>query len=160
MEKSTAWNRTVLVLLIMLSAGGGKDNQPASTAPSTAPAGDPTSTIRSFIDAIDQQKRDNAVAMWDTSTKDRKWVAEDHVDLMLAIARLKHNVADKWGAMAPYDLQMAVVTTNECGDVTQTVTGETALVTVASNDPQTALVRGTEKYQMIRVNGRWVLSAR
>jgi hypothetical protein len=97
--------------------------------------------------------------MWDTSTKERKWVAEDHVDMMLAIARLKHNVADKWGAMAPYDLQMAVVTMNECGDVTQSITGETALVTVASNDPQTALVRGTEKYQMIRVNGRWVLSA-
>jgi hypothetical protein len=57
-----------------------------------------------------------------------------------------------------YDLRMAVINPDECGTFTETVNGDTATVTVASNDPESNVTRPADPYSMIRYNGKWLLS--
>jgi hypothetical protein len=149
---------TPLLFLALLSVGAAT-SQPASTMPTTMPAGGPSASMVRFLDAIDQQKRSEAVAMWDTSTPSLDLVAGYHVDMLLAVARLKHNVAHRFGEFAPYDLHMGVATSDERGDITDKISGDTATVSVASNDAPEALMRGPDSYQMVRTSRGWLLSA-
>ena len=78
------------------------------------------------------------------------------VDMMLAVNRLKRATAQRWGWGAPYDLRMAVVGTDECGDVTEAAAGDTATVTVRSNDPQA--MESERVYPLVRRGERWLLT--
>lgn len=129
---------------------------PPATAPTTSPTNGPSAVMRKYLSAIDRQDRVASMAAWDTSDAQTARIIQLHVDMMLAIARLKHAVAERWGAAAPYDLEMAVVSPDECGAITEQITANTADVTVNSKDPK---ARGPDRYSLVQLKGRWFLSA-
>jgi len=148
--------RSIISLFLGAVSLGAGATQPVNPVATTSPADGPSTTAGQFLSALDRQDRPAALAQWDTSTRELAQIASAQVDIALAVARLKHAVAARWGDAAPYDLQMAVVGSDECGDITDTIAGNIATVKVASKDSQSS--RGPDSYQMVRIGKRWLLS--
>ncbi len=146
----------VLFLSLALSIGAAATSQPSSTAPASPVANGPAATVQNYFSLINRQSRKPALALWDVSAPNTAQVAGDKVDMMLALARLKQAVANRWGPASVFDLQMALIYPDECGSFAETITGDTAVVTVASSDPQS---HQADTYPLIRSGGVWLLSA-
>jgi len=135
-------------------AHAGPTTQPTTTA-IVAVADTPTATFHRYLAALDSADRKAALECWNTTDPKEAAIAELQADMMLAVSKLKKVVRSKFGTVAPFDLQMAVVGEDECGPITERLTGETATIEVASTDEQQPHL----PYSMIRVAGQWKLSA-
>jgi hypothetical protein len=135
-------------------AYAGPSTQPTTTA-IVAVADTPTATFHRYLTALDSADRKAALECWNTTDPKEAAIAELQADMMLAVSKLKKVVRSKFGTVAPFDLQMAVVSEDECGPITEQVTGEAATVEVASTDEQ----QPHNSYSMIRAAGPWKLSA-
>jgi len=148
--------RSIISLFLGAVSLGAGATQPVNPVATTSPADGPSTTAGEFLSTLDRQDRPAALALWDTSNPELAQIANLQVDMMLAVARLEHAVAARWGDAAPYDLQMAVAGSDECGDITDTIAGNIATVKVASKDSQPS--RGPDSYRMVRVGKRWLFS--
>jgi hypothetical protein len=151
---------TACCLIIWLALSPLARAEPA-TQPSTQPlvgvaaVDTPTGTWHRYLRAIDASDRKAALDCWNAVDPKEAKIAELQVDMTSAVARLKKAVRAKIGDAAPFDLQMAVVSEDECGAIKEQITDTSATVNVASIDEQ----QPARTYSMVRTAGRWRLSA-
>jgi hypothetical protein len=110
--------------------------------------------MHAFLAGLDAGDRQGALDFVDAADSREVKLAETRIDMMLAISKLKKAVAARWGAVAPFDLQMTVVGENECGSIKEQVDGDKAIVEVISSDNQQA----PTSYSMIYLANGWKIS--
>lgn len=145
----------LVVFSLFSSAQAEPVTQPTSRPSVTALADTPSGAFHQYLRALNVPDRKAALECWNTIDPKESKIAELQVDMMLAVSRLKKAVRSKFGAVAPFDLQMAVVGEDECGAIKEQVTADTASIEVHSTDEQQA----PRSYSMVRSAGRWKLSA-
>src|SRR4051812_16571452 len=103
---------TVALAFLALDSRGAIATQ-ASTQPTTAESlgvgESPTALIHRYLKALDARDRNAALKCWDTADPQAAKIAELHVDLTIAVSRVKKAVRTKFGRDASDMLQMAPV---------------------------------------------------
>jgi hypothetical protein len=142
----------MLVFAAAPSAQSEPTTQPSTQQSSLAPG--PSDAMHTLLRAIDAGDRNKALACIQATTPLETQVAGSQVDMMLGVAKLQKAVRDKIPSADPAFLQMAIVYEGECSSISESITGDSATVTVKSPDDPS----WTTDYDLVRVNNNWKLS--